>query len=175
MHRCCPWRDGVCTALLGLAGLLSSLSSAEEAWRGDGQRLRGNLTLDGGQLRFQPTKGAAITPTNLTRIRFAEGKPTPFRAGGGRRVRLWDGEQIAGQILDLNKETLRLRTAWAARLELTRAAVASIEPLPGWRPLLDEDFRKNLQAFRTTGEPTRTDAEDGTDAKALVLRPLGKV
>ncbi|MGH7171416.1 MAG: hypothetical protein ACRELF_06895 [Gemmataceae bacterium] len=160
--------------MLCLSCLLSPLSSSEEAWRGDGQRLRGNLTLDGGQLRFHPTEGAALAPANLKRIRFAEGKPVPFRAGGGRRVRLWDGERITGQILDLNKDTLFLRTAWAARVELPRAAVASIEPLPGWRTLLDEDFRNDLKAFTTTGEPTRTDAEDGTEAKALLLRAAGQ-
>ncbi|HTU21055.1 MAG TPA: hypothetical protein VMG10_23585 [Gemmataceae bacterium] len=174
MRRCYPRLAGVGAVLLGLACLLSPLSSAEEAWRSDGQRLLGNLTLDDGQLRFQPTKGAALTPTKLTRIRFAEGRPTPFRAGGGRRVRLWDGEQITGQILELNKETLRLRTAWAARLELPRDAVASIEPLPGWQTILDENFRNDLKAFTMTGNPARTDAEDGTAAKALVLRASGQ-
>jgi hypothetical protein len=174
MHRCCPRLAGVCTILLCLACLLSPLSRAEEARRIDGRWMPGNLTLDGEQLRFQPAQGAAFTPTDLTPIRFAEGRPTPFRAGGGRRVRLWDGEQISGQILALNKETLRLRTAWEARLELPRAAVASIEPLPGWRAILDEDFRSDLRAFTTTGEPTRTDVEDGTAAKALLLRASGQ-
>lgn len=161
-------------AILGLACLLSPLAGAEEAWRGDGRHLHGHLTLDDGKLRFQPTEGAALAPADFTRIRFAEGTPTPFRAGGGRRVRLWDGQQITGQILDLNKETLRLRTAGAARLELPRAAVASIEPLPGWRTILDEDFCNDLKAFTLTGEPARTDAEDGTAAKAIVLRAPGQ-
>ena len=154
--------------------VFSPLAGAEEAWRGDGRHLHGHLTLDGGKLRFQPTEGAALAPADFTRIRFNEGPSTPFRVGGGRRVRLWDGEQITGQILDLNKETLRLRTAWAARLELPCAAVASIEPLPGWRTVLDENFRNDLKAFTITGEPARTDAEDGTAAKALALRAPGQ-
>ena len=44
-------------------------------------------------------------------------------------MRLWDGECITGQLLELNKDTLRMRTAWAARLEMPRAAVAAIEPV----------------------------------------------
>jgi hypothetical protein len=165
---------GLVHGVLCVACLLSPLAGAEEAWRGDGRSLRGHLMLDGGQLRFQPTAGAVLAPADFTRIRFTEGTPTPFRAGSGRRVRLWDGEQITGQILDLTKETLRLRTAWAARLELPRAAVASIEPLPGWRTILDEDFRNDLKAFTITGEPARTDAEDGTAAKAIALRAPGQ-
>jgi hypothetical protein len=104
-----------------------------------------------------------------------------FRAGGGRRVCLWDGERISGQILDVNKDALRLRTGWAPRLELPRAAVASIEPLPGWRTVLDEDFRSGTGesasptvGWKLTGEPTFAEAEDGTTARALVLRTAGQ-
>ncbi|HEY7330446.1 MAG TPA: hypothetical protein VH592_22590 [Gemmataceae bacterium] len=104
-----------------------------------------------------------------------------FRSGGGRRVRLWDGERISGQILDVNKDALRLRTAWAARLELPRAAVASIEPLPGWRTVLDEDFRSGADepassaaGLKLTGEPIFAEAEDGTTARALVLNAAGQ-
>lgn len=174
MHRGCPRLARGCAALLSLACLLAALSGAEEAWRRDGRRLDGNLKLDSGQLRFQPTRGEALAPADLTRIRFAEGKPSPFRVGDARRVRLWDGEQITGQILELNKETLRLRTAWSKRLELPRVAVASIEPLPGWRTLLDENLGNDWHAFKTTGEPARIDAEDGTTPKALVLRAAGQ-
>jgi hypothetical protein len=68
-----------------------------------------------------------------------ERTPVPFHAAGGRRVRLWDGEQISGQIFEVNKDTLRMRTAWAERLELPRAAAASIESLPGWRTIFEEN------------------------------------
>src|SRR5579875_70432 len=110
----------------------------------------------------------------LLALRAGEKTPLLFRAGGGRRVHLWDGEKITGQVLDLNKETLQLRTVWTARLELPRAAVASIDPLPGWRIILDEDFRKDLKTFRITGEPALTNAEDGTAARALLLRTPGQ-
>jgi hypothetical protein len=125
----------------------------------------------------------------LLALRAGEKAPTLFRAGGGRRVHLWDGERISGQILELNKDTLRLRTAWAARLELPRAAVASIEPLPGWRTIFDEDFRRvrshaergnevvgaaSAVGLKFPGEPTFAGAEDGTGARALVLRDAGQ-
>lgn len=117
----------------------------------------------------------------LPALRDGEKAPLLFRGGGGRRVVLWDGERISGQILELNKDTVRLRTAWAARLELPRAAVASIEPLPGWRTIFEEDFRRqagepaaNAAGLKFTGEPTFADAEDGTAARALVLRDAGQ-
>jgi hypothetical protein len=117
----------------------------------------------------------------LPALRAEERMPLLFRAGGGRRVQLWDGERISGQILDLTKDSLRLRTAWAARLELPRAAVAFLSPLPGWRMILDEDFRRDpggpdvsAAGLQFTGKPTFADAEDGTAARALVLRAPGQ-
>jgi hypothetical protein len=113
----------------------------------------------------------------LLALRAGEGNPELFRAGGGRRVRLWDGERISGQIQELNKDILRLRTAWATRLDLPRAGVASIDPLPGWRTIFDEDFRRRSggpSALRLTGEPTFADAQDGTTARALMLSAAGQ-
>ncbi len=117
----------------------------------------------------------------LPELRAGENGTELFRAGGGRRVRLWDGERISGQIQELNKDILRLRTAWAARLDLPRAALAAVEPLPGWRTLFDEDFRREHgrpsasgAGLRFTGEPTFTNAEDGTAARALLLRAAGQ-
>jgi hypothetical protein len=117
----------------------------------------------------------------LLTLRAGEKAPLLFRGGGGRRVHLWDGERISGQILELNKDTVRLRTAWAARLELPRTAVSSIEPLPGWRTIFEEDFRRQsgepaafAAGLKFTGEPAFADADDGTAARALVLRDAGQ-
>jgi hypothetical protein len=156
--------------VLAILGLTTPLAAAEEAWRADGRHLRGSLLLDQGRLRFTPTEGEAVPLADLTRIRFAGGTPTPFRAGGGRRVRLRDGERITGQLLELDENTVTLRTAWAARIELPRAAVASIEPLPGWRIVADDEFHDGLKAFTTTGEPALTEAQP----RALLLRAAGQ-
>lgn len=158
--------------VLMLLCLLPPLQSAEEAWRGDGRKVRGNLTLDGEHLRFQPTQGAALAPADLTRILFEGGTPTPFRVGEGRRVHLWDGEQITGQFLDLDKETLHLRTAWAARLAIPRAAVASVESLPGWRTVFFDDFREECKDFTLRGKPERTKLQDETPV--LLLNTTGQ-
>ncbi len=167
MLRCRPHRIGV-TALGVFLSLLVSACRADEAWRGDGERLRGHLTLEGDRLRFQTTEGAAIPPDTLTRIRFPQGKPTPCRIGAGRRILLWDGEQITGQILDLDKDKLRVRTAWAERVEIPRAAVSSIDALPGWRTILHDDGK----AFAAQGKPEWKKIEEETTA--LVLNADGQ-
>ncbi len=135
---------------IGLAGLIAPLGAAEEAWRTDGRHLRGTLLLDQGELHFKPSEGAETPLAKFTRVRFAEKTPPPFRAGGGRRVHLRDGQIITGQILGLDKDTLTLRTAWAARIMLPRAAVASVDPLPGWRTVAEEDFRAGAKALTHT-------------------------
>jgi hypothetical protein len=114
--------------LAALLCLIAPLRAVEEAWRTDGRSVRGTLTLDRGELHFKPSEGAETPLAKFTRIRFADKTPTPFRAGGGRRVRLRDGQLITGQILKLDKDTLTLRTAWAARVALPLAAVASNDP-----------------------------------------------
>ncbi len=167
MLRDRPHRIGV-MALGVFLSLLVPTCRAEEAWRGDGARLRGHLTLEGDRLRFQTTEGAAIPPDTLTRIRFPQGKPTPCRLGAGRRILLWDGEQITGQIIDLDKDKLRLRTAWTDRLEIPRAAVSSIEALPGWRTILHDDAK----AFATQGNPEWK--KIGETTTALVLNVDGQ-
>jgi hypothetical protein len=160
--------------LLAMLVVLSPLLAVEEAWRGDGRSLRGLLMLTDGQLRFQPTEGAAIPSTELRRIRFEGPAPPPFRAGGGRRVTLWDGQRITGQFLSLNKEKLVLRTAWAARLEVPRAAVASLDSLPGWRTVADEDFRDGVKPFMAVGDPPREEVKRGAPARAVILNRSGQ-
>jgi hypothetical protein len=162
-----------------VVGLLAALSGppstcADEAWRTDGQRLHGQLTLNGGELHFKPTAGADLSLADIKRYRFAEKDLPPFRVGAGRRVMLRDGERITGQLLGLSKEKLVLHTAWAARLELPRDAVASVDPLPGWRTVVDEDFHDGLKAFSTTGDPGLTKAEADAEAKAVILRAIGQ-
>ncbi|HEY7424749.1 MAG TPA: hypothetical protein VH682_11015 [Gemmataceae bacterium] len=118
--------------------------------------MRGTLTLDKGELHFKPSEGEETPLAKFTRIRFADKTPPPFRAGGGRRVRLRDGQLITGQVLGLDKEMLTLRTAWAARVELPRAAVASIDPLPGWRTVAEEGSPEGLKDLAyTPAKPLR--------------------
>jgi hypothetical protein len=136
--------------LTAMVCLLPPLRASEQAWCRDGRHLRGTLALDKGRLHFRPTEGEAVPLADLSRIRFAERTPSPFRAGGGRRVRLRDGQRITGQILGVDANKLTMRTAWAARVELPREAVASIDPLPGWRTVAEEDFRAGAKELTHT-------------------------
>jgi hypothetical protein len=139
--------------LLGVVGLSAPLLAAEEGWRPDGRRVRGSLALEAGRLRFTPAGGAALSAADLTRVCFAEATPPPFRVAGVRRVRLHDGQQITGQFLELNKDALSLRPAWAPRVQLPRSAVAALTVLPGWRVVAEDDFGDGPRAFTLTGGP----------------------
>lgn len=137
-----------------LVCLAAPLANAEEAWRPDGRHLPGRLTLDRGELHFKPSIGEEAPLARFTRIRFADAPPAPFRAGGGRRVRLRDGEAITGQILGLDGDKLVLRTAWAERIELPRAAVMAIDSLPGWRTMAEKDWPSGAKELKhTLGKP----------------------
>ncbi len=166
------WRLG--GVLVVMASLVPLLPAAEQAWRMDGRHVRGILTLDKGRLHFRSTEGEAIPLADLARIRFADKTPPRFRAGGGRRVRLRDGQIITGQLLGLSRDTLTLRTAWAAHIELPRTAVTSLDPLPGWRIVAEDDFRNGLSAFTATGEPALTQAGSGLEPRAVLLRAIGQ-
>jgi hypothetical protein len=160
--------------LWGIFPLVSPLPSAEQAWRGNGQRVGGALTLNDGRLHFRAKNGEEVPLADVIRIRFVETTATPFRVGGGRRLRLHGGEHITGQFLGLNKDTVSLRTAWAAKVELPRTAVESIDPLPGWRTFAEEDFGTESTLFQMTGGPARTEVRDATGSRAALLREAGQ-
>jgi hypothetical protein len=160
--------------LWGIFPLVSPLPAAEQAWRGNGQRVGGALTLNDGRLHFHANDGEEVPLADVTRIRFAETTESPFRAGGVRRLRLHDGEHITGQFLGLNKDTVGLRTAWATRIELPRSAVVSIDPLPGWRTIAEEDFGTESTIFQMAGGPALTQVRGGTGSRAALLREVGQ-
>ncbi len=159
---------------LGILALASPLPAAEEAWLGNGQRVEGSLTLNDGQLHFRAKHGEEVPLAGVTRIRFAQTTTTPFRAGGGRRVRLHGGEQITGQLLALTKDSVSLRTTWAPKVELPRSAVVSVDPLPGWRTLAEQDFGSEPALFKTTGGVALTEMKDGIGSRAALLREAGQ-
>lgn len=142
--------------LASLAFLIAPLSATEEAWRDDGQHFRGRLLLDRGELHFKPSQGEGAPVARFTRVRFAASTPTPFRVGGGHRVRLRDDQIVTGQLLGIDKETVTLRTAWAERIAVPRGAVASVESLPGWRLVALEDFPADAKEWtRPLAKPLR--------------------
>jgi hypothetical protein len=136
--------------------------------------VEGRLTLNDGRLHFHAKGGEVIPMTDVTRIRFAETGATPFRAGGGRRVRLSDGEHITGRFLGLNKDAVTLRTAWAEKVEVPRPAVVSVDPLPGWRTIAEEDFGSESNVFKMTGGPSLIEVRDAAGWRAALLREAGQ-
>src|SRR4051812_38603600 len=110
-------------SVLALSLLAAPAPAAEEARLPDGRRLAGSLTLNAGRLSFTPAAGGAAVPgEDIASVQFNAPPPAPFRTGFARRVVLRDGERFTGELLGLNGEGLSLRTAWAGKLTLPRAA-----------------------------------------------------
>lgn len=141
---------------------IAAADAQEEAIRPDGGRTAGKVVIDAkGRLQFTP-KGAdsALAPDAIAAIRFAVAVPPADRSCVGVRVVLHDGQRMAGQLLALDDKTLSLRPAWADKVDLPRAAVAAVTQLPGWRTVVEDDFRDGGKAWKLTGEPV-IDAKTG--------------
>jgi hypothetical protein len=161
--------------LAGAVALLFALlppsaGADEEARRLDGRRVSGTLNLDpDGRLRFAVSGQTTVPVEDLSAVRFPQAPLTPFRIAAPHRVLLRDGQQLTGQLLGLDRDTLTLRTAWAERLELPRAAVAALLHLPGYRTLIEDDYA-DAKNWNTTGNPTA----GGADAPTLLLNQSGQ-
>jgi hypothetical protein len=161
------WRPA---ALLAFAALAAGPAAADEALLQGGRRLPGTLRLaPDGRLRFAPRTGETLPASDLARVRL-DGPPPPFRAGGGWRVHLRDGEQLTGQLLGLDGDKVCLRTAWADRLEVPRPAVAAVTALPGWRLVFADDFAAGLKTWAVGGKEPAAAGEP----PAVVLDAAGQ-
>jgi hypothetical protein len=156
------------TLLLIATALLASALPADEAVRSDGRTERGTLRLEkSGQLFFTPAAARKlISREELSEVRFDNKSPV-FRGAPGHLLQLPDGQQIAGVFLGLEKDQLLLRTAWAERLSVPRTAASALTHLPGWRPIVAEDFRGKLSVSTIRGEPVTAEG-------ALVLKKPGE-
>jgi len=76
----------------------------------------------------EDAKGAiAFTLANVSEVQFAS-VVTP-RAGGPRAVaRLTNGDSLAGEVVGLTKDALKLQTWYAGELNIKRPMLASLEP-----------------------------------------------
>jgi hypothetical protein len=143
--------------ILGTFVGVPPVGAAEEAYRTDGRRVTGSLTLgEDGALRFAPAvQGTALSHADIARVLFPMGHPPAFRAGGGHRVHLHDGQHLTGELLALKDDTLTLRTAWTERLNIPRAFIAGITSLPGWRTVFEDDLSKGSKEWAVSGKPAR--------------------
>jgi hypothetical protein len=132
--------------------------------------LAGSLGLaPDGRLQLTPSAGDPLPASAIDRVRLPASPPPPFRIAGGWRFLLHGGQQLTGDLLGLDEQTLRLRTAWARRLELPRSAVLGMTTLPGWRPRFTDDFT-DLKAWAVAGKPSL----EGGDTPAVVLDGAGQ-
>jgi hypothetical protein len=156
--------------------LASAAPAAEEARDADGRRTPGALALDAaGRLRFTPAGQDKPTPADqIDVIHFAPAAPAPFRVVLGRRVLLYEGQQITGRLLGVDKDNVRLRTAWTDHVDVSRAAAAALVPPPGWRAVFDDDFADGLKAWTVAGKPALNGGGKGDEPTAVTLAEPGQ-
>jgi hypothetical protein len=143
--------------MIGMSLCLAAPAVADEACLRDGRRVAGTLGLSEGRLHFTPRAGDAPPAEAVLRILFAGAEAPPLRIGDGRQVLLSGDQRLTGQLLGIDAETVRLRTAWADRLEIPRPGVAAVAALPGWRLRFADDFDRGLGAWQMHGKPTTRD------------------
>jgi hypothetical protein len=163
-------------AALCLATLLPATRAADEAVLPDGQRRPGVLTFAGGRLHFQPAGSQApLALTDVHAVRFPAGPLPPLLAARVHRVTLPHGQVLTGQLLGLDRERLRLRSAWAEDLTVPRSAVAAVMQPPGWDTFFAADFEPDLKGWRATGTPTLGAERSPAGRHCLVLGRPGQV
>ena len=165
---------------LALTGIIVSLCialplRAEEAVLPDGKQLSGSLRFtSSGRLGFLSGK-RLLTIDDVHQVRFPAVPFVPLRVGFLHRVVLRDGQQLTGELLGLDAESLRLRTAWAARpLTLPRGAIVSLGHLPRQVTYFDEDFEDELKSWKLKGNPVRSDKAHTSGQYSLILTAAGQ-
>jgi hypothetical protein len=138
-------------ALLGLA---LPVCADEEAVCADGRRVRGTLTVaDDGALRFAPSgQDKPLPPGAVEGVRFDATNAVTPRAGNSVQGAFANGQFITGELLQLDGARVRLRPAWADRVELKRDAVTALTHPPGYRTLFADDPTRGAKAWKSAGD-----------------------
>lgn len=160
--------------VLAALGLTVRAARPDEATLRDGRRLPGKLTLSEKRWRFLPAGQAQpLSASSLHRVRLETRTVVPLRAASVHRVTLSDGQGLTGVLRGLDDRTLSVRTAWAEKLALPRAAVAAVTHQPGWTPVFLDDFTDGLKAWKVEGKP-ETEAAPTPDRSGLVFNAPGQ-
>jgi hypothetical protein len=149
---------------------------ADEAVRANGLRVQGTLALNkSGRLHFTPTKKDAPLPlAEIQHIRFANADVPPLRFGTPHRVVFHRNQQLTGELLGLDDESLRLRTFWSDQARLSRRAIAAVTHLPGLVTIFHDDFETDLKAWKVTGKPALSEARHTSGRRSLLLKNPGQ-
>jgi hypothetical protein len=163
-------------AALCLATLLSVHgAAADEAVLPDGRHRPGVLTFAKDRLLFQPAGDqAALPPGEIQAVRFPAEPVPPLLAGRVHRVLLPDGQRLTGEVLGLDGQRLRLRTAWAEEVAVPRPAVVAVTGLPGWETVFGDDFGPDLAGWETAGSPRLGEQRSPAGQHCLILGRPGQ-
>jgi len=136
--------------------LAGPLARGDQGVRRDGERVSGTLSLTAnGSFAFREGD-RDVGVAELELVRFA-GKPPP--APGvhlWHQVRLEHGEVLHGEVRALDETHLIVRTAWAERVAVPRAAVERVG-FPGGRPAFFDSFDGPPTDWTTAGDPRVAD------------------
>lgn len=165
-------------ALLALtvgAGMLLALAAADEAVAPDGDRHAGELRWQDGRLLFR-AKDRTAPLTDFRRVRLPSKEGPPLCAGVVHQFLLCGGQQVTGELLGLDADAVKLRTAWSDRpLTVPRARVRAITQPPGFLTYFDDDFEDGLKDWKLTGKPGPSDREHTSGKQSLLLDAAGQV
>jgi hypothetical protein len=153
----------ICGALIAVA----SSAFPEEAVRGDGSRIAGQLSFtDARQFKFI-SEGRDVPIADLDLVRFKHKSRTAPAVPLWHMVRLSHGELFVAEIRKLDATHLHVRTSWADPLAIPRSVVERVTHLPGSRPVFFDSFDGDLAAWKVSGEPRIADGR-------LVLNHAGQ-
>lgn len=123
---------------------------SDEAILIDGRAIDGKLTKASGEPLQFISKAKSVPLAEVERIRFAADVST-FRAGALHQVTLANDQQLCGELLTLDAQALRLRTAWRDKILIPRQLIVSVAHVAGLITLHDEDFEARLTGWKLTG------------------------
>jgi hypothetical protein len=145
-------RVGAAMLLIGAFAYVP-LALADEARTTEGQYVQGSLRLLERKLFFvRRTDSVSLALSQIERVRIEASLPPPFITRTALRLLLCDGQQLTGNLVQLDNDAARMRTAWGGQVEVPRAALAAITALPGWRLQFADDFAAGLGAWNANGK-----------------------
>jgi len=178
-------RTSVCAVLLVALGNIGGAGEPKrvEAIDTDGKSFQGTLTAgDGGHLQLE-VAGMPLSLDHFARLRFPAPDAPLLLRPLLHRVIIRDRQTLIGELLGIDKEQLQLRTAWSEKLSIPRGAVDRITHLPGWRPVVVEEFEQPPAGWElsgaeiaegeaTSGRHSLTMAKGGQWARFRAAKPL---
>jgi hypothetical protein len=152
--------------------LFLGVTRADEAVLADGSVRPGTLILrEDGRLGFRCTSGELVS--QFDSINFASATP-PFRGAAPFRLWLTGGQHLTGELVGLDAETVRFRTAWAQEVCLPRDRCAALTHAPGFVTFFRDSFEGELKAWRLSGAPKTAVGPHTSGKRSLRLGAAGQ-